>query len=56
MRKVMTRVLPVPAPARIKTGPSVVSTAWRWAGFKDDKFSISGREFRDNRGKDEANW
>jgi hypothetical protein len=33
-RKVMTRVLPVPAPAKIKTGPSVVSTAWRCAGFK----------------------
>src|ERR1035438_614293 len=29
----MTRVLPLPAPARISTGPSVVSTASRCCGF-----------------------
>src|ERR1022692_2902153 len=29
----MTRVLPLPAPARINTGPSVVSTASRCCGF-----------------------
>ena len=40
----MTRVLPVPAPARIKTGPSVVSTAWRWAGFKETKLSMGGAQ------------
>src|SRR5271169_3889860 len=33
MRKVMTRVFPLPAPARISTGPSVVSTASRCCGF-----------------------
>ncbi len=33
MRQVMTRVLPVPAPARIKTGPLMVSTASRCCGF-----------------------
>src|ERR1039458_2560069 len=33
MRNVMTRVLPLPAPARISTGPSVVSTASRCCGF-----------------------
>src|SRR5580704_6264968 len=33
MRKVMARVLPVPAPARIKTGPSVVSAARRCSGL-----------------------
>src|SRR6266508_1229670 len=30
----MTRVLPVPAPARMQTGPAVSSTASRWAGFR----------------------
>src|ERR1700683_471032 len=29
----MTRVFPLPAPARIRTGPSVVSTASRCCGF-----------------------
>src|ERR1700756_599609 len=29
----MTRVFPLPAPARINTGPSVVSTASRCCGF-----------------------
>src|SRR6266404_1200023 len=33
MRNVMTRVFPLPAPARINTGPSVVSTASRCCGF-----------------------
>src|SRR5579864_261206 len=33
MRYVITRVLPLPAPARIRTGPSVVSTASRCCGF-----------------------
>ena len=39
MRLVMTRVLPDPAPARISSGPSVVSTAARCSGFR---LSISG--------------
>src|SRR3954453_19623666 len=46
MRKVMTRVLPLPAPARMSTGPSVVSTASRCCGFswsrKDNAESDSG--------------
>src|SRR5262249_60094034 len=33
MRKVMARVLPVPAPARMSRGPSVVSAARRCSGF-----------------------
>ena len=39
-RDVMTRVLPVPAPARIRTAPSVVSTAWRWGGLRDAREDI----------------
>src|SRR5688572_24852513 len=35
MRAVITRVLPVPAPASTSSGPSVVVTASRWAGFRD---------------------
>ena len=35
MRTVITRVLPVPAPASTSSGPSVVVTASRWAGFRD---------------------
>jgi hypothetical protein len=31
---VMTRVFPVPAPARINSGPEFVSTASRWGGFR----------------------
>jgi hypothetical protein len=34
MRVVSTRVLPVPAPASTRTGPSVVSTASRCSGFR----------------------
>ena len=34
MRVVSTRVLPVPAPARTSTGPSVVSTASRCSGLR----------------------
>ena len=33
-RWVRTRVLPEPAPAITSSGPSVVSTASRWAGFR----------------------
>src|SRR5262245_44114071 len=36
----MTRVLPVPAPARIKTGPRNVSTARRCSGFSELNFNI----------------
>ena len=35
MRAVITRVLPVPAPASTSSGPSVVETASRCAGFSD---------------------
>src|SRR5579885_2842301 len=33
----MTRVFPLPAPARISTGPSVVSTASRCCGFSSER-------------------
>src|SRR5680860_984858 len=33
MRWVIVRVLPVPAPARMHTGPCSASAAWRWAGL-----------------------
>ena len=33
----LARVLPVPAPASINTGPSSVSTAIRWAGFRPSR-------------------
>ena len=41
MRWVMTRVLPLPAPARISTGPSVASTASRCCALS------AGRSERD---------
>src|SRR5262245_4098204 len=34
MRAVITRVLPVPAPASTRSGPSVVVTASRWDGLR----------------------
>src|SRR5258708_13320876 len=34
MRAVSTRVLPLPAPAKIKRGPSSCGTASRWGGFR----------------------
>src|SRR5260221_554337 len=37
IRNVMARVLPVPAPARISTGPSVVSAAARCSGFSSSR-------------------
>src|ERR1700730_17717068 len=37
IRNVMARVLPVPAPARISTGPSVVSAACRCSGFSSSR-------------------
>src|SRR5215469_7141869 len=41
MRYVMTRVLPLPAPARINTGPSTASTASRWRGLSlSQKFTV----------------
>src|SRR6266568_2868619 len=39
MRNVMTRVLPVPAPARINTGPFNVSAAWRCWGLSEFRFN-----------------
>src|SRR5579871_3423979 len=41
MRCVMTRVLPLPAPARTRIGPSVCSTAWRCRGFRPSRKSIA---------------
>src|SRR5215471_5254815 len=46
IRYVMTRVLPLPAPARISTGPSVVSTASRCCGFSLDRYED---KFQDTR-------
>src|SRR3972149_2742973 len=40
MRWVITRVLPDPGPARISTGPSMVSTACLWAGFSPSRISL----------------
>src|SRR4051795_3205806 len=40
-RKVRTRVLPEPAPATTSSGPSVVSTASRWAGLRSARY-VSG--------------
>src|SRR5208282_2453986 len=37
IRNVMTRVFPLPAPARMSTGPSVVSTASRCCGFNSSR-------------------
>src|SRR5919204_3421692 len=37
-RYVRTRVLPEPAPATTSSGPSVVSTASRWAGFSSSRY------------------
>ena len=49
MRLVMTRVLPEPAPARMSSGPSVVSTAARCSGFRfamsDGTSESAGRSF-----------
>src|SRR5271156_1764472 len=42
MRKVMTRVFPLPAPARMSTGPSVVSTASRCCGFNSSRNDKGG--------------
>src|SRR5207245_78960 len=41
MRCVMTRVFPLPAPARINTGPSVVATASRCWGFRPERKSTN---------------
>ena len=46
MRVVMTRVLPVPAPARTRRGPSVVEAASRCAGLSEARSGLSAREER----------
>src|SRR6516225_5431723 len=45
MRWVMTRVFPLPAPARISRGPSVWLTASRCGAFSPSRNSMSGRHF-----------
>ncbi|MPZ22018.1 MAG: hypothetical protein GEU28_00380 [Dehalococcoidia bacterium] len=42
MRWAITRVLPLPGPARISIGPSSVSTARRCAGFSAARISMGG--------------
>src|SRR5687768_18081932 len=51
MRWVMTRVLPLPAPARMRVGPSVASTASRCCAFspasnEDSDMSVRGHHLR----------
>ena len=46
MRVVITRVLPVPAPARTSSGPSVVETASRCDGLSDASSAASPRRAR----------
>ena len=41
IRRVRTRVFPEPAPAMTRSGPSVVRTASRWAGFRSSRY-VSG--------------
>src|SRR3990172_5204439 len=43
MRWAMTRVLPPPAPARTRSGPSVWTTASCWAGFSPARISSGTR-------------
>src|SRR5919107_1562236 len=43
MRCVSTRVFPLPAPASMRSGPSVCSTASSWVGFNDSR--STGREY-----------
>ena len=41
MRRVMVVVFPVPAPARMATGPVTASTASIWASFRPSKIGFS---------------
>src|SRR4029077_7717333 len=43
-RYVITRVLPVPAPASTSSGPSVVSTASRWRSFNGSRSDVASGE------------
>src|SRR5881396_953788 len=48
MRWVMTRVFPLPAPARMRTGPSVASTASRCCGLRPArKGGVRGKRLLD---------
>ena len=44
MRRVTTRVFPVPAPARTRSGPSVQLTAFAWASLSPSKMVDSNRD------------
>src|SRR5438067_9006073 len=46
MRYVLTRVFPLPAPARMSTGPSVVSTASRCCGLSWERKDNDGNGSR----------
>src|SRR2546426_7919434 len=48
MRWVIVVVLPVPAPARIATGPRTTVTASRWASFSPARISSGARIRRPN--------
>ena len=45
MRWVITRVLPLPGPARISRGPSRCSTASRWASVSPSRKSVKRRDW-----------
>src|SRR5882672_3983541 len=46
VRWAMTRVLPEPAPASTRTGPSVWSTASRWRGLRSERSTAAGDDTR----------
>jgi len=48
IRWVMVLVFPLPAPAKMSTGPSVCSTAARCSGFKRLKSSLKEGEDEDD--------
>src|SRR6056297_1998722 len=48
MRRVMTRVLPEPAPARTSKGPSRCITACRWGSFRSESKSCINASMREN--------
>src|SRR5213079_3107715 len=54
MRYVMTRVFPLPAPARMSTGPSVVSTASRCCGLSWERKDKKGTRYFNFTGMDSS--
>src|ERR1043166_2642428 len=50
MRRVMTVVLPVPAPAMISSGPAACVTATRWGASRPSRIRSTPRGSRSTRG------